>query len=147
MTMQKELHVLISLQNDMNHVMRKPIFWISDQVQQKNQAVQPRKMARALIVRIFTIYEAKTNPISFVFIFTYAKSRFSQDTVFINKLQLTKIWFYHAVSQIRTLSVLVSLYQNFICLRRKTVFDTLTTSEGSKHFMNYFSDIRGGFNI
>ena len=75
---------------NLNLVVRKPVFGVSGQVRH-NRAAQPQKMARGLkfcMKRDFTIYVAKTKAlISFavtaklicVFVFAYAKSRFSHD--------------------------------------------------------------------
>ena len=61
--------------------MRKPIFGVSDLVRHK-PAVQSQKMARGLKFQIeievdCTIHVAKTKALICVFVFAYAKSRFS----------------------------------------------------------------------
>ena len=66
--------------NYLSCVTRKPVSRVPDHVN-KNQAVQPRKMARGLILEVEGLYYVAITKamISCTFVFAYAKSRFSHD--------------------------------------------------------------------
>ena len=85
----RSVHLLLS---DLSHVVRKPVFGVADKVRHKSgcTAAEDGKWLEIGLrnKRDFTIYVAKTKPLSScavttqlicVFVFAYAKSRFSPD--------------------------------------------------------------------